>query len=207
METITHATFEDFPPTTLYLDHLSQIVGLLGESCKSIEVRTGNYKITNPSELNELASKFPGGRFNDIYLQGYSPFIKIDLRTYGVSAYISEDTLVQRGIVSKVRDIVNGSKKRRPGWFYSAMLNLAVMIGIWQIMAKEYVVGALLIFLPLSAIPFVVKYGMKNKVIVHSRQRSEVTTFLERKQDDIILVAVSAVLGGMVAYMITKLMP
>ncbi|MDO8789897.1 MAG: hypothetical protein Q7J42_17615 [Sulfuritalea sp.] len=207
MEKITNKISEDFPPTTLYLDDLAQIVEVLAQACKEIEIKTGEYKITDPSELTELASKFPAGRFDHVYLKGYDPFISIDLRTYGVSAYISEDTLVQRGIVSKVRDIVNSGKKKNPGWFYVALSNVAVLVGTWQIVSKEYVVGALLILLSLATIPLNVRSGMKNKVIVHSQQRSEVKTFFERKKDDIALAGISAILGGIVGYMITKLMP
>ena len=67
--------------------------------------------------------------------------------------------------------------------------------------------GALLIFLSFATIPMGVRYNMKNKVIVHSQQRSDVKTFFERKKDDIALVVISATLGGIIAYMITKLMP
>ena len=112
MEKITSKRSEDFPPATLYLDDLSQIVEVLAQACKRIEVKTGDYKITDPSELNALASKFPAGRFDHICLQGYDPYISSDLKTYGVSAYNSEDTLVQRGIVSTIREIVNSGKKR-----------------------------------------------------------------------------------------------
>lgn len=157
MERITNKRIEDFPPATLYLNDLSEIVGVMAQACSRIEIKAGDYKITDASELDALAAKFPSGRFDDIYLQGYGPYISIDLRTYAVSAYISEDTLEQRGIVSKVRDIVNSGKKRNPGWLFGALSNIAVAIGMWQILVKEYYVGALLIFLSLATIPFSVK--------------------------------------------------
>ncbi len=59
-------TIEDFPPATLYLDDLAQIVQVLAESCKKIEVKSGDYKIIDSSELNDLASKFPDGRFDHV---------------------------------------------------------------------------------------------------------------------------------------------
>lgn len=207
MEKITNKRIEDFPPATLYLDDLSQIVEVLAKACKVIEVKTGDYKITDPSELNALASKFPAGRFDDIYLKCNDPYLSIDLKTYGVSAYISEDTLVQRGIISTIREIVNGGKKTNPEWFYPVLINIPLLVGLSQLISKEYIMGALLIFLSLATVPMGVRYSMKNKVIVHSQQRSEMKTFFERKKDDIALVAISATLGAVIAYMITKLMP
>ena len=85
MEKITNKISEDFPPTTLYLDDLERIVEILAESCKRIEIKTGDYKITDTSELNVLALKFPEGRFGHIYVQGYEPYVSVELRTYGRS--------------------------------------------------------------------------------------------------------------------------
>ena len=207
MERVTNKRIEDFPPTTLYLDDLAEIVNIVANACQRIEVRAGDYKITDARELTELASKFPTGRFADVCIQGYQPYLSADFRTYGVSVYISEDTLEQRGIVSKVRDIVIGGKKKNPGWLYGALSNIAAGVGAWQLMSKEYVVGGLLLFLSLAAVPVTVRHGMKNKVIVHSKSCGEVKPFFERKKDDIALAVISAILGGAVGYAITKLLP
>jgi len=201
--------FEDFPSATLYLDDLSEILGTLAKACKSIEVRAGDYKICDPAELHVLASQFPKGRFGHIYLQGNDPYVSIDLRTSGVSAYISKDTLEQRGLVSKIRDIVQRGKKRNlhPGWLFSGLSNIAVIVATWQFISKEYLMGSLLIILSLASIPISVGYGMKNTVIVHSQSRGSVRTFFERKKDDIALAFIAAFLGGAITYLTTKLLP
>jgi hypothetical protein len=206
LEKITSRRIEDFPPTTLYLDDLSEIVGVMAQACSHIEIKSGDYKITDASELDVLASRFPSGRFDDVYLQGYDPYISIGLRKHAISAYISEDALEQRGIVSKVRDIINDGKKRNPEWLFAALSNIAVAVGMWQIISKEYYVGALLVLLSFAIIPISVNYGMKNKVVIHSKKRGEVKTFIERKKDDISLAVISALLGGAITYVVTKFM-
>jgi len=121
--------FEDFPSATLYLDDLSEILGTLAKACRSIEVRAGDYKICDPAELDALASRFPKGQFGHSYLQGHDPYISIDLRTSGVSAYIPKDTLEQRGLVSKIRDIVQRGKKRKlhPGRLFSGPMHRTLL--------------------------------------------------------------------------------
>lgn len=114
MERVGNKRIEDFPATTLYLDDLEEIVGILAGACKRLEIKVGDYKITDAGELNLLAQKF-SGRFEHIALQGYNPYVSVDLRTYGVSAYISEDSLEQRGIVARIRDVINKGKKKNPG--------------------------------------------------------------------------------------------
>ena len=196
---------EEFPPTTLYLDDLSEIINILTKACERVNVRAGEYKITDISEIEELASKFPAGRFEDVYLQGDKPYITVNLLTYGVSAYASIDTFENRGIISNVRDIVNRGKKINPALFYNSLSYIPILLCIWEFMSKEYVFGTWLIFLSIQAIFIAVKYSMKNKVIIYSRPRSQVKTFFERKKDDIVLAIISAIFGGFVAYIITKL--
>lgn len=201
--------FEDFPSATLYLDDLSEIVGTLAEACKRVEVTAGDYKICDPDELDALASKFPKGRFGHIYLQGHDPYIAIDLRTSGVSASISKNTLEQRGLVSKIRDIVQRGKKMNlhPGWLFTGLSHVAFLGFAWQLFSKEYIMGASLFFLSIASLLISVGYDRKNKVIVHSQPRGSVRTFFERKKDDIALAFIAAILGGVITHLSTKLFP
>lgn len=201
--------FEDFPSATLYLDDLSEMLATLAEVCDRVELKTGDYTISEPVELEILASKFPNGRFGHVYLQGYDPYVSVDIRMSGVSAYISDETLELCGLVSKIRDIVQRRKKRNlhPGWLFSALSFSAASVGTLQIMSKEYLTGSLLIMLSLASIPSIVSYEMKNTVIVHTQPRASVKSFFERKKDDIVLVVIATLFGGFVTYLITKLLP
>ncbi len=207
MERIGNRRIEDFPPTTLFLDDLAEIVSVFTQACKRIEIRAGDYKLTDPGKLEALAKKYPKGRFDDIYLQGYDPYISLDLRTFGISAYISEDTLEQRGIIARIGDIVARGKKKSPAWLYFPLIYLPVLAGVWQLLSEQYLLGVALITLYFASIPFAVKYGMRNKVIIHSEPQGATKTFLERKKDDIALAVISAGLGGLITYLVTKYLP
>lgn len=206
MERVGNKRIEDFPATTLYLDDLEEIVGILAGACERLEIRVGDYKITDARELSLLAQKFRD-RFEHIALQGYDPYVSVDLRTYGVSAYISEDSLEQRGIVARIGDVINKGKKKNPGWFYGALTNVLALAGTITALNKEYALGLTMVAASFLSIPFAVKYGMKNKVIVHTVKRGQVTSFFERRKDDLGLAAISAILGGVVTYLITRYLP
>lgn len=161
-------------------------------------------KITDLAELTELATKFPSGRFDDVFIQGYEPYISVDLRTFGVSAYISADTVEQRGVIARISDVVSRGKKRSPYRLYVVLVSLAMLVGIWQVFAKEYVLGTALVVLSFVSIPFAVRCGMKNEVIIHSETKGATKSFLERKKDDIALAVIAAFIGGAVTYLFTK---
>ena len=204
MEKITSKRFDDFPATTLYIDDFSEIADLISQTCDRLEIKAGEYKITETSELQALAEKFPEGRFSDIYINGYDPYISFDIRSFGISAYVSDDSIETRGLVSIVRDIVARGEKRRPALLITMFSNVSVAAGVWQLLSKEYVFGIALLILSLVVLPLAVAYDMKNSVIIHSKRRGEVTTFFQRKKDDVVIAIIAAVLGGVVTYALTK---
>ena len=204
MERVTTKRFDDFPATTLYIDDFSEIIDTLFEACKRIEIKVGEYKITDKAELQALAEKFPDGRFSDVRIEAYDPYISFDFRSFAVSAYVSHDSIELRGVISKVRDIVARGKKKRPSLPISTLSYITVAVGVWQLLSKEYFLGAVLLLLSLAVIPLAVRFDMKNNVVIHSKRRGEVTSFLQRKRDDILISLISAILGGVVTYLLTK---
>lgn len=204
MERVSNKSFEDFPPTTLYIDDVGRILDLFLEACQRVEVKSGEYKISDKLELNELAAKFPSGRFPDILIQGHEPYVSVDFRPYGVRAYVSEETLVQRAIVAGVREIVMHGKKRRADFAFNVLFYVGIAAGTWQLTRKEYALGVFLIGFSFLIIPLAIRSIMRNNVVVHSKARSEIKSFFERKKEDMTLAIISATLGAVLSYVLTK---
>ena len=114
MERSSNKHDENLPAATLYLDDVVEIVDTFAKTCVNLEITSGEYKITDPSELSALASKFPSGRFDDMRIQGFKPFVSLELRAYGARTYISEDTIEQRVVVTSAREILQRCRKFKP---------------------------------------------------------------------------------------------
>ena len=204
MEKLGNNRIEDFPATTLFYDDLSDIVSAIKEVCARIEIRTGNYKTDNTDEIGELAKKQKNDRFMDIYIQAYDPYISIDLKTYGISAYISEDAPEQRGVVAKIKEIADRGKKRHFEKLYKIPLYALVASGTVLFIKSEYEIGAFLVALAILSIEWTVKLEMKNKVIIKTMERGSSKSFVKRKRDDITLAFIAAIFGGIVTFLVTK---
>jgi hypothetical protein len=204
LERVSNKSFEDFPPTTLYIDDIKRIVDLFSEVCARVDVKAGEFKISDRSELNDLAAKFPSGRFPDIQIQGDKPYVSVDFRPYSIRAYISEDSLIQRALITGVREVVTQGKKRKADFGFNILFYVGIAAGTWQLAMKEYVVGLFLIGFSFSIIPLAIRSALRNNVIVHSKGRGEIKSFFERKKDDMVLAIVSAILGAVVSYALTK---
>lgn len=206
MKRIGNQRIEDFPAATLYLDDLEEIVTIFDDACKTIEISAGDYTIDDARELTALAEKCRG-RFEDIEIQGYDPYVSVDLRTFKISAYISEDSLEQRGIIAKVRDVVGRGKKRDPAWLSNALIGVMMFAGITAAANGEYILGLISIIVTFAFIPLVVKYQMNNTVVVYNAMRGRTKSFFQRRKDDLRIAAISAILGSVVTYLITRYLP
>ena len=206
MERVSNKHVDDFPAATLYLEELNEIVDTFVQACESIEVTAGEFKISDPSELGALAAKFPRGRFEDIKVQGYKPYVSLELLSFRARAYISEDSLEQRGIVSKVREVLHRNRKMRSDRIFDISAAISLCLGAWQILSKTYLLGGPLV---VAAFALLLLGGRmrNNTVLVYAKSRAESKSFFQRKKDDVLLAVIAAALGAAASYAATKFLP
>lgn len=207
MEKIANRSINDFPAATLYLDDLEEIAKLLSIQCNDLTITAGEYKITDISEIDDLASKFLSGRFDSVRLKGNDPYITIDFLPSGISAYISNDSLENLGFITKVRNIIASRKKRNPISIFTILMYVALTFAVFHFVISSFIIGGMLIAISLGIIPFSIIDEMRNKVIVYSTRQSETKTFFERKKDDIAVSGISGLIGALLGYGISKLLP
>lgn len=207
MDRIGNRSFEDFPATTLFLDDVRDIIEVFEDTCQRFEVKANEYKITSASELGDLAAKFPGGRLDDIYIQGYDPYVSVDLRSFRVRAYVSDDTPVQMGVVAKVREIVDRGKRWTatpvlyvPGWILS-------MLGVGLLVWDRPALGVSAMSFAASATALSWLMLKRQSVIVYAIERGTRSGFFKRKRDEVVLALIAAAAGSLITYVTTKLLP
>jgi hypothetical protein len=206
LERVSNKLIDDFPAATLYLDDLTEIVDTFAQACKNIDVSAGEFKIADPSELSALAAKFPNGRFADIKIQGYDPYVSLELWSYRARAYVSEDSLEQRGVVSKIREVLHQHRKMRPDRVIDIAAAFSLCIGIWQVMGKTYLLGGPLVFAAFALFPLSGRMRSRT-VLVYAKKRADVKSFFQRKKDDVLLAVIAAAFGAAASYAATKFLP
>lgn len=206
MERVSNKHVEDFPAATLYLDDLTEIVDTFVQACQSIEVTAGEFKISDPSELGALAAKFPDGRFADMKIQGFEPYVSLELWSYRARAYISEDSLEQRGVVSKVREVLHRNRKMRPDRVVDIAVVISLCIGLWQVMSKTYLLAVPMVLVAFALLPLGVRMR-NNTILIYAKNRADAKSFIQRKKDDVLLAVIAAALGAAASYAATKFLP
>ncbi len=172
-----------------------------------MEISSGEYKIIDPAELPALAEKFPSGRFDDLKIQGFNPYVYLELRAYGARTYISEDTLQQRVVVTHAREVLQRCRKLKPGTLENLAFFTLVALSTGAFIAKLYIAFACLTVAWVAMLAFGTRFRMKYTVVVYTQKRSQANTFWQRRKDDVLLAVVSAAIGAALSYAATKLLP
>lgn len=205
MERVSNKRLDNFPAATLFLEDVREIVQSFAATCRSVEVQAGEYKITDPSEFDALAAKFEGEPFPPIYIRGSQPYVTFDLHPVGASAYISEDSVEQRGLVARLQEIVERRKRLRTDNVLAVACGLVFSIGVALVASKDLAIwGIPLVACSWLAFPLALRLR-KRILVAHSRHRREVIGFFQRKKDDLALAGISAVIGAAAGYLASKL--
>lgn len=205
MERVSNRHIEDFPSVTLYIDDIEEIVALFASACEHVEIETGEFKTSDPSELTDMASKFRSGRFPRVKISGHVPYVSLELLPQRARAYISEDSVEQRGVISKARDVLNRRKKLKPGLVSGFFVFVLSTVGFNLIEDRQFTIGFILLGFAFLCWPVIVNLSMKNTVTVNTSRLSDRSHFFSRKRDDLILAMISAIVGGAIAIVVAKL--
>ena len=103
MEKKTPSRSETLKPVKLYLDDLEQIVSILKAESSEVKIETDEYKYESLEEL-------VGSKKETIYklklICGKWPHVDLNLNSYSVELFISEDEPKLRGVFEKIKEIL-----------------------------------------------------------------------------------------------------
>ena len=206
MERVSNKHDENLPAATLYLDDVIEIIDTFSKACTRLEISAGEYKIADPTELKALADKFPVGKFEDLKIQGFEPFVSLELRSYGARTYISEDSLEQRVVVTSAREVLQRCRKIKPDNLVNITFFALIALTAWSVTAKSYYLVGSLALASFTLLTITLNFRM-NTIIVYTRTRADSKTFFQRKKDEVLLAVIAAALGAAASYAVIKLLP
>jgi hypothetical protein len=194
-------------PVILYLDEIKKIVELIEEQAKLDVIKISgdlhNYETTSSVEIDDFAS-LQETHFHDVEIRCLQPYISVRLSGSFGEVYVSEDTILSKGLSEKIIEIIRCCE--RPfAWFTTAVWLPAVTAYLSVIMLlKEFSLSAFAIF-ACSLIWFYASWTLSFQryctLILRSRKAN--TNFFQRKKDDLYMVVASTIIGGVIGGLIT----
>ncbi|MCG8066376.1 MAG: hypothetical protein JAY84_00820 [Candidatus Thiodiazotropha taylori] len=204
MEKSSNKSFENFPATYIYLDDLKEIMITLSDTCERVWLDTGEYKNVKLDEIDDLVDELGKERFEDIYVKAFDPYISVDLRPFNIRVYIAEDNILERGVVEKIREIVNRNRRKFFGEAIKWLAGVPAIAAGVALVEGEFELGWVMMALTLLMTYPVVKYQMTNKVIVLTKNKENRAPFVKRNKDELLVALVSATAGAIISFVLIK---
>lgn len=195
---------KDFPPAKLYLNDLEEILALFNDNCEGVTFKTGEYDNIKPSELHDLVAKLHTHKFEDIYIHSRSPYMNLDLRSYGIEAYVSESTPQQLGLVAQVKELINSRKKKFVESISSVLTSIPLFGGLILAMLSEWELTVIAFGLSFVMIWPATSYKMSHSVEILTTPKKSNLPFIKRKKDELLIAVSSAFLGALFSFIMVK---
>lgn len=200
----------DFPPVRLYLDDVEELFNILKKHAKSVNIETEKYELDDVAHLKEIKSD----KIHKLTLSTSSPYISIDFESGSARVYISEDTTLNRGILSEIEDVIKKCRRRIAHIFHKSHLEfyLPVVAVVSVVQAYEYMKGWLFgAFAALIIIPTVlglvfgwkIDFSQYSTIVLSERHKQD--TFFKRNRDGIIVGIIVAIITAAITWLLVKL--
>lgn len=204
-----------FTPVKLYLNDLENIYNILKEYTNNVDIYTDNYRVEDIQKLKNLEVK----KEHYLFIRCRDPNIELVFRPNQADIYFSEDTITNRGILSKIEEVLDKSKVHFgrfliSNWMY--LIFLLIFFGLMPInnLGLSYFNWIIIAYLVIVIFLVALLYNFATKsysTIVYINKKDE-SSFWKRNKDKIWVAIISgtisaiigAAIGSWITYLITK---
>lgn len=200
MEKLKKHICKEYLPVKIYVDDLEKIVAVLDDNSIKYSLETDNYKYDS---LTELINATADRKTKNLKIQTSNPYMTIEFHKMWAKIYVSVDDMLTTGLFHKIDEIINQSRRLIPFFYsYSFVWLVNILLPIESALLNrdgklfpEYIDTTLYILWV-----FWLARATYIRLVKHSSiqliKKEHVSSFLQRKRDDLILALLSALVGA-----------
>jgi hypothetical protein len=187
-----------YRPVIIWLEDLAQIVSILREKANDVHISTEDYLFATVEELKE---HFGTQTQFAMEVTGSIPYVRLELNRWWVKLHVSAGP--QSAQLFHDIDSILASRQRRFSFLYSNWMVLPILIGggvarFFPEQANSPIVGVQAVFAVWYL--WVLFIRMRQSAVVNLQRRSEVRPFLERNKDQLLLLLIGGIVGGLITF-------
>jgi hypothetical protein len=199
-------------PVRLYLDDVDELAATFKEIAGKVEITAPGYGFDEPADLRELGKT----AINELKFVIRDPYVILDLTPTYASVYAEDDTVITRGIVSKLTEILNRRRlllfrvdRNTKTWTVFVGLTTALFYSFILAAAKGsalFAVPLLVAFAASLAYTIMVARTTARKYnVVVLKSRSEGAGFWTKYRDYVVVAAAILILASLITPLVIKL--
>ncbi len=192
---------EELKPMSLYLDDIEKLMEIFKEISNDITIEFDNYELENIHEIPTLNLEST----KKLKITSRNPYISIDFSKSGIYLYADDDTIIQRGCIEKIKNLLS-TRIRKYTYFYhgawSGGFVGATIIPLYTSLEAgkiNYIaIFSILLLFGLLWSYFGHKDQFNNYSIIYTKTRLASPNFFKRNQDSIIVAIIGALVGALI---------
>ena len=209
MEKKATPVHRSFGAVRLYWNDILALVEIMREASDKVTLETDRHKTEDPHELQSLDSNV----IYDLELKTTEPYVSVHFSPSSVFLFISDDTLVQRGVYEKLGTYIR-SRQRRLRLFTHTSFPSSVVIGysLASVFGAASSRDASRLAFPLALLLAGIAWATlatlndrKRSSIIVLGERANYPGFWARNQDRIVVAFIAAVLGSLGTWVVMNL--
>lgn len=198
------------PRVRLFREELIELIQVLEQHGDKATFQLGDYHFDGLAELDDVPVK----QCSTLDFRSTDPYVSVDLNHHGGAVHASADSGVAgRGMADQVRSILEAARVRRSVGALVADYSVFVAIGVVLNMMMFYVfgdasreVGVAALILMVLIVPWVYfsykRFGARPMHAIHLQPRSDHPGFIERNRDQLLVNAITAMVGGVIGWVL-----
>jgi hypothetical protein len=203
MERIRDSVSKSLPPLRIYTEELRELTSFLSETCETFTIMTCGYRLESIDELSQL----PKHLAHDLDIEGTNPRVRVRLTPVGGDIHVYGGDVQCEGIAARIENILRAGRLRMPllpGWV-PVLSGLPLLVAAPSRHVPTIALAGIVAFLIVvwTVYDGFLKLRRYNTIIFKARQ--DCPSFWERKNDEIILLIVGAVVGSLITLLINAL--
>jgi hypothetical protein len=210
MEKIKKQAYIRIPPLILDYNDIVELVDLLKDVSKDIKIIADEYRIDCIEELKNISKQ----KIKKFEITIYDPYINIEMSRSLIMLWGYKEEPLSWGTIVKVSEYLKG--KQRKNWtiqkYFSSIMFGGLIINTIKQTKLLFESARLTLVIFISVFLFAISLFLFirmiyidgfNYTIIYLSENKKEKSFLFRKKDEIVLVLFSAVIGGLITYILT----
>jgi hypothetical protein len=187
-------------PIVIYSDDLRAIAEIITEASKSVSIslksKSDEYEFDSVAELEKLGDLEETVFHNAEISSRGDIYITVSLNPFQARIYLSEDNTYGRGLLEKIQEILQPKNKYIFFFFLTPIFSWPLFLFGISLYVKSKWISIIIILVALGWFAVGYKVSFKQYCTIYTKKRQEMPSFFKRKKDDLILAAISGIIGA-----------
>lgn len=194
-----------YAPLVLWYEDVEEIFDTLSNSAKSIKLSNGTYEFDNLSETRDHCSNEPQNKFK---VSASEPYTRFEGDRMGASLYVSGNEKSAH-VYFEINNVLTRAQ-RKPTILYRSWLVTVVilLLGAVPRVIQDPIWSQIILPMQIAAFAWflwIMFLGLRRATVVHLVRRSEGKGFFERNKDQLLMMIIGIIVGGLLTFAGTQI--